>query len=80
MATEALLEQVLKLPVHERAEFARQVLLSLKPDEVTGDAEQAWLAEIQRRRLAIRQGDVQLLEWVDVRRQILGELSRARSA
>ena len=80
MATEVLLEQVLKLPVEERAELARQVLLSLEPEEFSGDVEQAWMAEIQRRREAIRRGEVQLLEWVDVRRQILDELSQARSA
>ena len=80
MATEALLEQILKLPADERAELARQVLLSLEPEEFSDDVEQAWVAEIQRRREAIRRGDVQLLDWVDVRRQILDELNQARSA
>ncbi len=80
MAAERLLEQILKLPVDERAELARQVLLSLEPEEFNDDAEQAWVAEIQRRREAIRRGEVQLLDWIDVRREIIDELSQARSA
>jgi len=78
MATDLLLDQVLKLPADERAELARQVLLSLEPEEFSADAEQTWVAEIQRRREAIRRGEVQLLEWSDVRRQILDELSQTR--
>ena len=80
MANQELLEQVLKLPSAERAEVARQVLLSLEPEGFDDDAEQAWVAEIQRRRDAIRRGEVQLLEWADVRQQILAELGQARSA
>ena len=80
MAAQEILQQILKLPIAERAEVARQVLLSLEPEGFDEDAEQAWVAEIQRRREAIRRGDVQLLEWADVRQQILGELGQARSA
>ena len=79
MTNESLLEQVLKLPANERAEVAQQVLLSLEPAEFCDDVDHAWVAEIQQRRAAIRNGEVQLLEWADVRRQILGELGQARS-
>ena len=75
MVTHELLEQVLKLPTAERAEVARQVLLSLEPEGFEDDAEKAWVTEIQRRREAVRRGDVQLLDWADVRQQILGELN-----
>lgn len=70
MAVETLLGEILKLPVDERAELARRVLLSLEPNEFGDDAEQAWMEEIQRRREAIRSGDAQLMDWGDVRRQI----------
>ena len=79
MTNESLLAQVLKLPANERAEVAQQVLLSLEPAEFGDDMDRDWVAEIQRRRAAIRNGEVQLLEWADVRRQILGELGQARS-
>lgn len=79
MATEALLEQILKLPGDERAELARQVLLSLEPDEFDDDIDHAWATEIHRRREAVRCGDVKLLDWVDARQQILDEPNQARS-
>ena len=80
MATQELLQAVLKLPIAGRAEVARQVLLSLEPEGFDDDAEQEWVAEIQRRREAIRRGEVQLLEWADVRQQIVSELGQAHSA
>ena len=75
MAEETLLEEILKLPVDRRAELARQVLLSLEPNQSDDDAEQGWMDEIQRRREAIRSGDAQLMDWVDARRQLIGELN-----
>ena len=45
--TDALLEQVLSLPEHDRAEIATRILESLDP-ESDRDVEEAWAAEIER--------------------------------
>lgn len=55
--TNDLLNQVLALPEEQRAEMARQILLSLEPDASEVDDEAAWVAEIEARLDAIERGD-----------------------
>jgi hypothetical protein len=64
MSTEDLLAQVLRLPRHERARLAEEVLSSLEEaDDVDIDAE----------------GRVQTVEWSVARSEILRELGERRA-
>jgi putative addiction module component (TIGR02574 family) len=58
-----LVEQLLELSPTDRADLARQLLLSLEPTDVDADADQAWEAEIERRCAAVDRGEVELLDW-----------------
>ena len=49
--------QLLSLPANERARLAAELIASLEPD-VDPDAEQAWLAEGERRLAQLKTGDV----------------------
>jgi putative addiction module component (TIGR02574 family) len=64
-----LLRSALALPEAERAELAASLIQSLDPatDEAT---DEAWAAEIQRRIDAIDRGEVQLVPWDDVMRNM----------
>jgi putative addiction module component (TIGR02574 family) len=50
-------ELALLLPRKERARLARQLLLSLEPDEMDDDYEAAWTAEIEARLARVEKGD-----------------------
>ncbi len=71
-----VLQAAMALAADERAQIAHQLLLSLEPDVVHDDVEQAWAEEIRRRRRAIREGRVALRDWddaiTDIRRSIAG--------
>jgi putative addiction module component (TIGR02574 family) len=67
--TEALLEQVLRLPEPERAEVAVRILESLE-HERDEDVDEAWAAEIERRCAAVDAGTMVTSDWNDVRRRI----------
>jgi putative addiction module component (TIGR02574 family) len=67
--TAALLEQVLSLPEHDRAELAMRLLESLDP-EVQTDVDEAWAAEIERRCAAVDAGTLATSDWADVRARI----------
>jgi hypothetical protein len=73
-ASEALLEQALKLPDEERSEFATRLLRSLEREEGDEPDAQAWEAgwavELDRRIHEIRGGSVELVDGDEV----LGEL------
>ena len=64
-----LLQSALALPESDRAEFAASLIRSLdtQPDE---DADAAWAAEIQRRVESIDNGEVELIPWDDVMREM----------
>jgi putative addiction module component (TIGR02574 family) len=60
-----LVERTMRLPEGERAELARQLILSLEPAEVSAQEEQAWEAEIERRLAAHDRGEVTAIDWRD---------------
>jgi putative addiction module component (TIGR02574 family) len=66
---DTLLEQVLNLPEHERAEFANRILDSLDP-VTQQDVDEAWAAEIERRCAAVEAGTLGTSDWKDVRARI----------
>ncbi|MFP5284582.1 MAG: addiction module protein [Thermoanaerobaculia bacterium] len=68
-----LLEQVLRLSVNERAEFASEVLASLDGEADPG-AEAAWAEEIERRAIRVLSGESQGEDWDEVRERIAREL------
>jgi putative addiction module component (TIGR02574 family) len=68
-ATTALLDQVLSLPEHDRAEIATRLLESLDP-ETQQDVDEAWAVEIERRCAAVDAGTLATSDWSDVRARI----------
>ena len=72
--TRDLLEQVLELPLDERAKLAAELLESLQDTEE--DVEAAWAAEIRDRVAAARAGDLESTDWQTglrrVERNVLG--------
>ena len=64
-----VLESALALPETERAQIAASLILSLneKTDE---DTDAAWDAEIRRRLASIDDGDVKLVPWVNLMREM----------
>jgi putative addiction module component (TIGR02574 family) len=65
-----LLQEVLRLPEPERADFAAKLIESLDPAGEE-DVEAAWAAEIQQRLQELRTGQVQPIPWPEARRLIL---------
>jgi putative addiction module component (TIGR02574 family) len=78
MSTEELLAQVLRLPRHERARLAEEVLSSL---EESNDEEvaAAWAGELGRRSREVAEGKVQTVDWDTARAEILKELEDRRA-
>ena len=66
--TRDLLEQVLELPLDERAKLAAELLESLQDTEE--DVEAAWAAEIRDRVAAARAGDLESTDWQTVLRRV----------
>ena len=58
----AILSRALGLPATDRAELARQLLLSLEPADWDADAEVAWASEIEAR-LARADAGEPSLDW-----------------
>lgn len=57
----ALLDEVLQLPLDERAKMAAELLESLH--EAEEDVERAWAAEIEKRVAAARAGELASTDW-----------------
>ena len=70
-ATE-LLEKALRLPPKARAALIARLIESLDGTS-DDDAEAAWQAEIDRRARQLDEGNVELVPWMEARRQILDE-------
>jgi putative addiction module component (TIGR02574 family) len=78
MSTEELLAQVLRLPRHERARLAEEVLSSL--EEADDQEVAAALApELERRSREVAEGQVQTIEWGTARAELLKELEERRA-
>ena len=58
------IQELLKLPVEDRAHAAKLLLDSLD-GEVDADAEEAWAAEIERRLAKIQAGEAKLISATD---------------
>lgn len=78
--TNDLLNQVLALPEQQRAEMARQILLSLEPEVSEADHEAAWLAEIDARLDAIERGDAVLYDAREALEEIRKQLPRRQTS
>jgi putative addiction module component (TIGR02574 family) len=67
-----LLREALKLPPEARAALAGSLIDSLdgKSDD---DVETAWDAEIARRLQEMKEGQVALVPWTEVRRRLIGQ-------
>jgi putative addiction module component (TIGR02574 family) len=65
----SLLEQVLSLAEHDRAEIAARLLESLDDADHEG-VDEAWAREIERRCVALDSGEAVTSDWNDFRAQI----------
>ncbi len=66
-----LFEEALRLPPEARAALAGELIDSLDVDDVDGDAEAEWGAEIRRRLQEVDSGIVKAVPWSEARRRIL---------
>jgi putative addiction module component (TIGR02574 family) len=64
-----LLEQVLRLPQHDRAEIAARLLESLDDVDREG-VDEAWAREIERRCAALDSGEAVTSDWNEFRARI----------
>jgi putative addiction module component (TIGR02574 family) len=74
---EALLQEVLKLPVDERADVAAELLASLEslPTAEPGEIEREWGAEIERRARRVLAGESPGVPWEEVKRSVRSSLT-----
>ena len=54
---------IFALPAIERADLARQLLLSLEKDSFDDDVQRAWAEEAERRSTSYQQGETESREW-----------------
>jgi hypothetical protein len=72
------LQELLKLPVEERAHAAKLLLDSLDQDEHDPDAEALRAAELTRRAHAVTGDAAELVDAAEVRRRIASRLRHVR--
>jgi putative addiction module component (TIGR02574 family) len=77
MSIDELLAMVLRLPRHDRARVAEELLTSLEEPEEEIAA--AWASELERRSREVAQGRVQLIDWEVARCRIREELQARRA-
>ena len=77
MTSEALLAEVLALPVQDRAKFLRDVAASIEPSG-SPDVEEKWAAEIARRLELYREGKLEAVPPEQVFANIRAKLREAR--
>lgn len=73
------LQELLKLPVEDRARAAKLLLDSLDEDPEEPDAEALRGAELSRRARAVADGSAELIDADEVRRRIDARLREART-
>lgn len=76
--TQDVLNMAMQLPEPDRAALARQLLLSLEPDDFDADAEAAWAVELEKRLAAVERGEYQASDWRDVVARIRQKLTAQR--
>ncbi|MEQ8785395.1 MAG: addiction module protein [Pirellulaceae bacterium] len=67
--SQEVLQAALSLPESDRATIAASLIQSLDT-QTDAEVDAAWAVEIQRRLEAIDKGEVQLIPWDDVMREI----------
>lgn len=74
------LQELLKMPVEDRARAAKLLLDSLDEDPEDPDAEALRTAELSRRARAVADGSAELIDADEVRRRIAARLREASNA
>lgn len=67
--SQQLLQSALALPESDRAEIAATLIRSLDT-QTDDDVDAAWAAEIERRLASLDKGEVKLVPWDDVMREM----------
>ncbi len=79
MTLEQLRQQVLLLPVQDRASLIRELIESLESGETGEEISQSWLDEITRRSEALHRGEMECDDWRTslgrVRERLVGKSS-----
>lgn len=76
MTREALLAELMRLPIEERRAVAREVLEHSDDEPMHADAEASLLAELDRRRKLIEAGEMTFSPWEEVEARIFGRHGR----
>jgi putative addiction module component (TIGR02574 family) len=77
MSVDPVRDAALSLPARERAKLAQELLRSLH-EPADSDADQAWIAEIERRAREAADGSVELADWEEARRRIAERIREHR--
>ncbi len=72
MSAATLIDQALELPIDERADLARRLLLSLESEPFDDNADSLWLDELGKRIKRMDNGESRTLDW----RQAHAEIRR----
>ncbi|HEY4180228.1 MAG TPA: addiction module protein [Kofleriaceae bacterium] len=72
------LQELLKLPVEDRARAAKLLLDSLDQEDADPDAEALRAAELTKRALAVANGTAELVDAAEVRRRVAVRLREVR--
>ena len=79
MATgDDLRSQLFALSAPERADLARQLLLSLETESLDEDVQQAWAEEAERRSVAYERGETESRDWQESVNEIRETLKQRR--
>jgi len=78
MSTDDLVAEALRLPRHERARVAEELLSSL--EEPVDEVAAAWATELERRSRDVAEGRVQTVAWETARMEILKDLDERRAS
>ena len=74
---EDVFTSAMQLSESDRAALARQLLLSLEPEDFDADSESAWQAEIELRLAAVDSGNFEASDWREavarIRKSLSGE-------
>jgi len=73
-----LVHRALSLPDGDRAELARQLILSLDKGASDEGVDAAWEAEIERRASEVDRGEVKLVDWRESVQRIEQSLKKRR--
>lgn len=71
-------DQIFVLPATERADLARQLLLSLENEPFDEDVHRSWAEEAKRRSMDYQQGKTDSRDWPNAVSEIRESLDRRR--